>query len=41
MQKKIKINFFFFQIKIVSVMEQQIGPTEKGREVITIGDRQV
>lgn len=40
MQKKFKLTIFF-QIKIVSVMEQQIGPTEKGREVITIGDRQV
>lgn len=37
--KKIKISIFFFQIKIANVMEQQIGPTEKGREVITIGDR--
>lgn len=39
--QKFKVSFFSMMMKIASVIEQQIGPTEKGREVIIIGDRQV
>lgn len=40
--KKLKLSFFFFfPMEIASAIEQQIGPIEKGKEVITVGDRQV